>query len=167
MISSGNEYSAQLVETAKNVISLVATIIGLAVIVIGLSYAMDIFRLIFTIMESPTALTEPLQQMAESIGGKAFDIQLRDRSIPMANLMALAVYCGGALLSAWLTLALMQTGAKIVSLTAGDRSAVKKLLQSAFGSKMQPKAATQKPEGETVRSGRLAVGPSAPSRNQR
>jgi hypothetical protein len=36
-------------------------------------------------------------------------------------------------------MALMQTGAKIVSLTAGERSAVKQLLQSAFGRRMQPK----------------------------
>jgi hypothetical protein len=57
--------------------------------------------------------------------------------------MALMVYCGGALLSAWLTLALMHTGAKIVSLTAGDRSAVKQLLQSAFGNSMQPKTETE------------------------
>ncbi len=167
MISSGNENSAQLVEIAKGVISLIATVIGLVVIVIGLKYAMDIFQLIFTIMESPAALSEPLQQMAESIGGKAFDLELRDRSIPLANLMALAVYCGGALLSAWLTFALMQTGAKIVSLTAGDRSAVKKLLQSAFGSRMRPETAKQRPAGETVRASRIAAGPSATSRNQR
>ena len=57
----------------------------------------------------------------------------------MANLIALTVYCGGGLLSAWLTLAIMQTGAKIVSLTAGDRNAVTKILRTAFGKKIEPK----------------------------
>ena len=131
------------VEIIKKIISLMATCLGLAIILIGLKYAMDIFELIFTILKSPTYLTDPIQQMAESIGGRAFDLKLESRSVPLANIMALMVYCSGALLSAWLTLALMHTGAKIVSLTAGDRSAVKQLLQSAFGNSLQPKTTTE------------------------
>jgi hypothetical protein len=131
------------VEIIKKTISLIATCLGLAIILIGFKYAMDIFELIFTILKSPAYLTEPIQQMAESIGGRAFDLKLESRSVPLANIMALMVYCGGALLSAWLTLALMHTGAKIVALTAGDRSAVKQLLQSAFGNSMQPKTTTE------------------------
>lgn len=146
-MSPDTENSTPAVEIAKSIISLIATCIGLAIIIIGLKYAMHIFSLIFTILQSPSSLTEPLRQMADSIGGSAFDLQLADRAIPMANLMALTVYCGGALLSAWLTLALMQTGAKIVSLTAGDRSAVKKLLHSAFGSKLQPKEGAERESG--------------------
>jgi hypothetical protein len=129
------------VEIIKKVISLVATCIGLAIIIIGLKYAMDIFQLIFTILKSPVLLTVPIQEMAQSIGGSAFDLKLEGRAVPLANIMALTVYCGAALLSAWLTLALMHTGAKIVSLTAGDKSAVKQLLQSAFGGSTQLKTA--------------------------
>jgi hypothetical protein len=81
--------------------------------------------------------------MAQSIGGSAFDLKLEGRAVPLANIMALTVYCCGALLSAWLTLALMHTGAKIVSLTAGDKSAVKQLLQSAFGNRLKPKIAAE------------------------
>lgn len=138
-MSSYDEESTPVVETIKNIISLIATCIGLAIIIIGLKYAMDIFHLIFSILQSPSHLTEPLQQMAESIGGSVFDLKLESRAIPLANLIALTVYCGGGFLSAWLTLAIMQTGAKIVSMTAGDRSAVKKILQNAFGKRMQPK----------------------------
>jgi hypothetical protein len=36
-------------------------------------------------------------------------------------------------------MALMQTGAKIVSLAASDRTAVKQLLHSAFGRRMKPR----------------------------
>jgi len=135
-----------VVETIKKIISLIATCIGLAVIIIGLKYAMDIFELIFNILQTPGSLTVPIQQMASSFGGSAFDLKLSDRTVPLANIMALMLYCCGALLSAFLTLALMHTGAKIVSLTAGDRSAVKQLLQSAFGSSLQPKAAADDQE---------------------
>jgi len=143
------ESPSSVVETIKTVISLAATCVGLAVIIIGLKYAMDIFQLIFTILKSPAYLTEPIHQMAESIGGSAFDLRLEGRTVPLANIMALMVYSCGALLSAWLTMALMHTGAKIVSLTSGDRSAVKKLLQSAFGSSRQPKITAERDEMKT------------------
>ncbi len=140
---------APAVETIKDIISLVATCIGLAVIIIGLKYVMDILQLIFTILQSPSYLTEPVKQMAEIIGGSAFDLGWEGRSIFVANILALIVYFCGILLCAWLTLAVMHTGAKIVSLTAGDRSAVKKLLQSAFGKSQQPKATAVKDDIKT------------------
>jgi len=139
MVSSYEENSTPVVEIIKGVVSLIATCIGLAIIIIGLKYTMEIFQLIFSILQSPSHLTEPIRQLADSIGGSVFDIKLEDRAIPMANLIALAVYCGGGLLSAWLTLAIMQTGAKIVALTAGDRSAVTRILKTAFGKRMEPK----------------------------
>lgn len=139
-MSPPTEEPVPAVEIIKKIISLIATTIGLVVIIVGLKYAVDIFHLIFTTLQHPASLTEPIRQMAESIGGSAFDLRLEHRSVPLANVLAIMVYCGGALLSAWLTLAMMHTGAKIVSLTAGDRSAVKQLLQSAFGGSLQPKA---------------------------
>jgi len=139
MMSSYEEDSTPIVEIIKSVISLIATCVGLAIIIIGLKYTMEIFQLIFSILQSPSNLTEPIRQLAESIGGNVFDITLEDRAIPMANLIALTVYCGGGLVCGWLTLAIMQTGAKIVSLTAGDRSAVTRILKTAFGKRMEPK----------------------------
>jgi len=139
-ISQNENETGSVVETAKSIVSLTATCIGLAVLLIGLKYAVDVFQLIFSLLESPSQLTSAIQQTAGSIGGSAFDLRLEGRTVPLANLMGLTVYCSGALLLAWLTLALMHTGAKIVSLTAGDRRAVKQLLQTAFGGSQQPKA---------------------------
>ncbi len=128
-----------VVEILKKIISLIGTCIGLMVILIGLKYTTEIFQLIFSILQSPESLSQPIQELASSIGGSAFDLKLTERSIPLANIMALIVYCFGALLSAWLTIALMHTGAKIISLTSGDRTAVKQILQSAFGRSQRPK----------------------------
>lgn len=137
------------VETIKSIISLIATCIGLVVIVIGLKYAMDIFQLIFTILKSPTYLTDPIRQMADIMAGSAFDQKWEGRSVFIANILALIVYCCGILLCAWLTLALMHTGAKIVALTAGDRNAVKNLLQNAFGKRLRPKETAEKNDSKT------------------
>lgn len=142
MLDNGAD-TVPLVETIKKIIGCIATCIGLAVLLIGLKYAIDIFQLIFTMLKSPLALTDPVQQLAASFGGNAFDLKLSDRTVPVAKMIALIIYCCGVLLSAFLTMALMQTGAKIVSLTAGDRNAVKQLLQSAFGSRAKPKASSE------------------------
>lgn len=140
MMSNNGDNDTPFVDTAKKIIGCIATCIGLVVIVIGLKYAIDIFQLIFAMLKTPSALTDPVQQLAATFGGNAFDIKLPDRTLPLAKIIALIIYCCGALLSAFLTMALMQTGAKIVSLTAGDRSAVKQLLQSAFGNRARPKS---------------------------
>jgi aerobic-type carbon monoxide dehydrogenase small subunit (CoxS/CutS family) len=81
--------------------------------------------------------------MAEVILGGTAGLKMTSGSGFLANTIALTVYCGGALLCAWLTLALMHTGAKIVSLNLGDRTAVKKILQNAFGKSLQPKSTTK------------------------
>jgi len=140
LLSDPND-SVSIIETLKGFIGLVATCLGLIVILIGLRYALQIFHLVFTILNSPSYLNGVIHEMAESIGGRAFDLRLDGRAVPLANLMALTVYCCAAFLVAWLTLALMHTGAKIVSLTAGDRYAVKQLMKSAFEKSLQPKSA--------------------------
>ncbi|WP_310600475.1 hypothetical protein [Desulfobulbus sp.] len=138
--------SLPVMEILKRFVQIAATCLGLAIIVIGLFYAMDVFHLILAMLKSPTTLAEPIRELADSFGGRAFDIKLPDRTIPLANLIALMVYCLGVLAGALLTMALMQTGAKIVSLTAGDRTAVKQMLQSAFGSRLQPRSLPPEPE---------------------
>ncbi len=148
-MTTKNETTAPVVEIIKSIISLVSTCIGLVVIIIGLKYAVDIVQLIFSILQSPSHLKEPTQQIAEIIGGNAFDGKLEGGTVFLANIVGLVVYCCGALVCAWITLALMQTGAKIVSLNAGDRSAVKKLLQSAFGKSLQPKETIEKDDIKT------------------
>lgn len=143
---SEDEDTLPIMEILKRIVQIAATCLGLAVIVIGIYYAMDIFHLILTMLKSPTTLAGPVRELADSFGGRAFDIKLPDRTIPTANLIALMVYCVGVLAAAFLTMALMQTGAKIVSLTASDRIAVKQMLQSAFGRRLQPRSLPPEPE---------------------
>ncbi|MCL1979463.1 MAG: hypothetical protein FWG62_00095 [Proteobacteria bacterium] len=142
--------SMPIMEIIKRIVQIAATCLGLAVIVIGLNYAMDVFHLILAMLKSPTILAAPIQELADSFGGRAFDVSLPDRTIPLAKLIALVVYCCGVLAAAFLTIALMQAGAKIVSLTAGDRTAVKQMLQNAFGGRKQPRSSSP-PQPEEYR----------------
>lgn len=145
---SKNELIESAVDTTKKIIALIATCIGIGVIIIGLRYAMDIFQLIFSILQSPRFLSEPISQIAEIIGGTASSLSTQGGPVSLVNILALIFYFFGALLCAWLTLAMMHTGAKIVSLNVGEQRAVKKLLHSAFGKKMQPQKAAATAEND-------------------
>ena len=140
-----------LLEICKRIVQILATCLGLVIIVIGLYYAVEVFRFILSMLKSPSILTVPVQELADSFGGRAYDLKLTDRTIPLANLIALTVYCCGVLAAAFLTMAFMQTGAKIVSLTVGDRIAVKQLLQDAFRGRAQ---AREQADDDNRRSGR-------------
>ncbi|MGE4559417.1 MAG: hypothetical protein AB7E77_04420 [Desulfobulbus sp.] len=128
------------VENLKGIISVVATCIGLVVIIIGITYAMDVFQLMLAMLHSPSTLAGPIQELATTFGGNAYDLALSDRTVPVAKIVALVIYCFGVFTCAFLTMALMQTGAKIVSFTIGESNAVKQLLKKAFGRRMQPEA---------------------------
>lgn len=138
MSFASDEHQISVVDTLKKIINLATTCIGLIVVIVGLKYAIDVFQLIFSMLKAPDLLTGPIRQLAASFGGTAFDLKLPDRTIPLSNILALIIYCCGIAVGAFLTMALMQTGAKIVALTTGDQGAVRQLLQSAFGRRMRP-----------------------------
>ncbi|MDD2465842.1 MAG: hypothetical protein PHI97_17730 [Desulfobulbus sp.] len=131
------EKTVTLIESLKSLISLLATGVGIFVIAIGLKYASDIFQLMFSMLHQPDLLADPIQRLAGVIGGSAYDVQLSDRTIPFAKMIALVIYCFGMLTCAFLTMTLMQAGAKIISITVGDGKAARQLLQSVFGKRLQ------------------------------
>jgi len=133
---------ASSMETIKSIAAVIATVIGLIVMVIGLKYTVDIFYFIYDALRTPELLNGMIQDMANSIGGDAFTLNVGKKVFPMANIMALMVYCGGSVALAWVAMGLIRTGARIVSWTSGDREAVKQILHYAFGNAMRPKMQT-------------------------
>ncbi|MEZ4528804.1 MAG: hypothetical protein R2941_23075 [Desulfobacterales bacterium] len=126
-------------ETLKSAAAFAATCIGLIIMLFGLKYSIDIFNLIYDALRDPEKIHEILIRLGENIGGDALDVTIGKKIIPISMIISLMVFCGGSVILAWLAMALMQTGGKIVSWTSGDREAVKKILQYAFGEAMKPK----------------------------
>ena len=62
-------------------------------------------------------------------------LDINGKPFHVANIVAVIVIGVGAMLLAWLSIAIMLTGAKIVSWTSTDREAVKRVLEHALGSK--------------------------------
>ncbi|MGE0085193.1 MAG: hypothetical protein AB7S75_12320 [Desulfococcaceae bacterium] len=127
------------IETLKSAAAFAATCIGLIIMLFGLKYSIDIFNLIYDALREPEKIHEILIRLGENIGGEALDVTVGKKIIPISMIISLMVFCGGSVILAWLAMALMQTGGKIVSWTSGDREAVKKILQYTFGEAMRPK----------------------------
>ncbi len=140
MVYPGNDDNLKTkIELVKIIAGLVAMIVGLIVIICGLKYSIDIFTYLFEAIKDPQKLEGTLELWAVTLGGEAFSLSFGKKVIPLSMIMSTMVLGGGVLILAWLALAMMQTGAKIVSLTMGDRSAVKSILQYAYGSSMKPR----------------------------
>ena len=119
-----------------------ATLLGIVAIVVGLVYAVKIFDLVYSNLSAPADFQGVLTQWASAVGGEELDFVHEGGRVPLANIVAILVVGGGTLVLAWVAMGIMLTGAKIVSWTAGDRDAVKKILTHAFGPGRKPPSHT-------------------------
>ena len=126
-----------LIESLKGLVSLLATAVGIFVIAIGIKYAAEIFHLMFSMLNQPDLLSDPVERLSGVIGGNAYNVQLSDRVIPVAKMIALILYCFGMFTCAFLTMTLMQAGAKIIAITMGEGKAARQLLQNVFRNRLR------------------------------
>ena len=112
---------------------LCANVVGIIAVVAGLWLAMDLFGAIYRGLNSPDNTRPILQKWAETLGGDKLTVKVDDQSYPLASLAAAIVVGAGCVLLTWLSLGVMLAGAKIISMTTGDREAIRRLLQHALG----------------------------------
>lgn len=110
-----------------------ASAVGITTIVVGLWLAVKLFGAIAAGLQSPDNYRETIQQWTAVVGGDALKLKTGEQEIALAPAIALGAIGLGLALLTWLSLGVMLTGAKIVSLSSGDREAVKRILQHALG----------------------------------
>lgn len=125
-------------QTLMNLLRLVAAVLGIVIIVIGLVYATRMFGAIYRALQSPESFQPVREQWSQAVGGEELNITIAGSTYHVANVAAIAVLGGGAVMLSWIAMALILAGAKVVSWTAGDREAVKRILVHAFGPKKKP-----------------------------
>ncbi len=130
--------SPSTLQSLKASSSLIASIVGIVIILYGFKFCIDIFTLIYGAFTEPKQIAAILDQWAQTPALKSLTFTLGKQTFALAHLFAIIIGGGCALLLAWLAIAMMQTGAKIVSWTTGEREAIKKILQNAFGPSMKP-----------------------------
>lgn len=110
-----------------------AMIFGLVVIGIGLFYAVKVFDLVYSALNEPQGFEKTFQDWQKTIGGEELEIEINKKTFSVAPILATVVIGGGSLILVWISMGIMLTGAKIVSWTAGDHAAVKRILQHTLG----------------------------------
>lgn len=108
-------------------------VIGLLTIGIGLTYTLKLLALILNALKNPEKVEQLLSLWKDALGGEQLDIYILDVSVHGAPLLAIAVMGGLTLLLPKISIALISAGAKILSSTLGDKEAIKKILNEAFG----------------------------------
>jgi hypothetical protein len=111
----------------------VATMLGFVVILVGLWMVLKIFGAVYDGVTAPQGLAPTFAAWTETVGGDKLKLTVNGSEIHLAPVLAAAMLGGGSLVLAWLSMGVMLTGGKIISWTSGDREAVKRILQHAFG----------------------------------
>lgn len=112
---------------------LCANVVGVVAVVAGLWLAVELFGAIYRNLSAPESAGPLVKQWAETLGGDKLTVKVADQSYPLATMAATIVLGTGSCLLTWLSLGIMLAGAKIISMTSGDREAIRRILQHALG----------------------------------
>ena len=126
------------VKSFLQVLRAVAVVLGVAAILVGVVFAVRVFAVAFNALRDPAGFQPLLAQWAETVGGEKLDVVIEGNKYPCAGVLATIVLGGGGMMLVWIAMGLVMAGAKVVSWTLGDRTAVKKMLEQAFGPSRKP-----------------------------
>src|SRR5262249_28110473 len=112
---------------------LTATLVGLGLMLIGVYFAIRIFGDIYSGLRQPERITPTIESWERIIGGKDLDITIAGQSYPAGRVPAIVILGGRCWALAYVAIGLMSAGARIVSWTATDRQAVRRILLQTFG----------------------------------
>lgn len=114
-------------------IRVVASTVGMVVMVIGVVFAVRLFGLIVQVLRHPAGFQARLEEWVAVVGGEQLDVLVGGGSFPAARMVALSVLGGGAVVLAQMAMGLISVGGKTVSSTLSERDAIKRILVDAFG----------------------------------
>ena len=133
-----NMVATNPMETLHSLSRLLATLVGIVLIILGSVYAVKLFEAIYASIRNPAQMTGLVDHWTAMVGGEdAIDIKFADTHVKGARVLAIIIVGAAAVLLAWLSLGITLAGARIISWTAGDRQAVKKILKAAFGNHLK------------------------------
>ncbi len=148
-----NEYDHQDISPSASMdffgslLRLIASAIGVVIIIIGAVYAMKMFYAIYHGVKNPQYVEALIEQWMQILGkeSESITIQSLDLTFNLGRVTAVVILGGTAYILASIAISLMSVGAKIVSWTSGDREAVKRILTYTFGSRVGQHASSKKP----------------------
>ena len=130
--------TSSILHILLELLRIVAAGLGIAAIVIGLICAVMLFNTIYSGLQNPAQFNATFEQWSAVVGGEVLGHSSDGGKYALARVLTVVMIGGGVFLLVWIAMGFIVNGAKVVSLTASDARAVKRILQYAFGSSGAP-----------------------------
>jgi hypothetical protein len=108
------------------------SVFGIVIIIVGLTMVLKIFGSIHDILVEPEAVDDLIGRWAKAMGGGDAPIKIEGTEVNLGRFAATIFLGMGGYVLSRIALSIMQSGARIVQMTTGDKEAVKRIIQQAL-----------------------------------
>ncbi len=119
----------QIMDTVLQVIRLCGAVIGLVLIVTGLVFALKLFGVIATTLNTPGNLQGLVEQWSRLVGNDSLKAVYEGQTMELGPLVAVGILGVGGLVLVSIAFRLITVGANVISITVGEKEAIKRLLR--------------------------------------
>jgi len=126
---------------AGNAMRITCQCIGLAIVLIGLYYALNMFFRAARIVNDPALLKEPLAKVEELIDAHLLEVNIGNKPVPFGKVSAMAILGIWFLICVWIPLSAVYVGGRIVAWNFDERRHIRMVLKEFLartGSDVQP-----------------------------
>ncbi|MCL4693463.1 MAG: hypothetical protein KJ060_13260 [Candidatus Hydrogenedentes bacterium] len=125
----GTHKDLDLGDLLQNVVRFGGAIIGIVLIVTGVTFVLKIFGVIVTTLNNPGNIRTLVADWAQLIGNENLTIVFEGDEVALAPVIAIGILACGGLVLASISIQLITNGAKVISITLGEREAIKQLFR--------------------------------------
>ena len=125
-------------DVARRFVRVLAAGVGLLAVVAGVICALQVFGAVSDAVRRPETLVPVVENWEALIGAQEISFTVDGEVMKVSRPLAVASLALGALVLTWISLCIIIVGGKTVSLISGEREAVKKILEHAFGPSRRP-----------------------------
>jgi len=125
-----------MTQSLSELVRIAGTFVGIIILVAGLVCMVMVIGAFRDALANPQGLEGAVEQWADLIQAEDVVFVFGENETHAGRFLATLMMGICALVLARLCIALMTSGAKVISITSGDKEAVKRVLKEAFGDKM-------------------------------
>jgi hypothetical protein len=118
------------VEVLAKGLRVVSLLLGLAMIAVGLYFALSMLVKVVRVIDDPAVMKEPVAKMAELIDGPKLAVQIQGQGQPMelGKLVAMGLLMGWAFLGVWVPLSVVYVGGRVVAWNFDERRMIRMVM---------------------------------------
>lgn len=109
---------------------LLGALIGVVAMLVGIFMAIKVFSGIYTALTGPAALSRAFDEWARALGGNnALEVVYRNQQYPVTRLLTLLILGVGSIVLAHLSLTVMVSGMKLITMASGELKELREALK--------------------------------------